>query len=129
VTAYVGDIHLDRPIAVGELVELHANLIYTGRTSMHILVTIYSTDPRRAKPVQHRSASPYSSPLIATAGPPKYPNVRGDHAGVAAASPGACPDPDAQKIEAAWPPSNTPPKALRRPLPEDGFPDPRKMIR
>ncbi len=52
VTAYVGNIHLDRPIAVGELVELHANLVHTGRTSMHILVTVYSTDPTRVKPVQ-----------------------------------------------------------------------------
>lgn len=52
VTAYVGNIHLDRPIAVGELVELHANLVHTGRTSMHILVTVYSTDPTRVQPVQ-----------------------------------------------------------------------------
>lgn len=52
VTAYVGNIHLDRPIAVGELVELHANLVHTGRTSMHILVTVYSTDPTRVKQVQ-----------------------------------------------------------------------------
>ncbi|WP_328395808.1 acyl-CoA thioesterase [Nocardia sp. NBC_00416] len=52
VTAYVGNIHLDRPIVVGELVELHANLVHTGRTSMHILVSVYSTDPTRKKPVQ-----------------------------------------------------------------------------
>lgn len=52
VTAYVGNIHLDRPIAVGELVELHAKLVHTGRTSMHILVSVYSTDPTRQKPVQ-----------------------------------------------------------------------------
>jgi acyl-CoA hydrolase len=52
VTAYVGNIHLTRPIAVGELVELHANLVYTGRSSMHILVTVYSTDPTNARPRQ-----------------------------------------------------------------------------
>ena len=52
VTAYVGNIHLDRPISVGELVELHASLVYTGRSSMHILVTVYSSDPTRAKAVQ-----------------------------------------------------------------------------
>lgn len=52
VTAYVGNIHLDRPIVPGELVELHAKLVHTGRTSMHILVTVYSTDPTRVKPVQ-----------------------------------------------------------------------------
>jgi acyl-CoA hydrolase len=52
VTAYVGNFHLDRPISVGELVELHASLVYTGRSSMHILVTVYSSDPTRAKAVQ-----------------------------------------------------------------------------
>jgi acyl-CoA hydrolase len=52
VTAYVGNFHLDRPITVGELVELHASLVYTGRSSMHILVTVYSIDPTGAKAVQ-----------------------------------------------------------------------------
>ena len=52
VTAYVGNMHLDRPISVGELVELHASVVYTGRSSMHILVTLYSSDPTRAKGVQ-----------------------------------------------------------------------------
>ena len=52
VIASVGNIHLDRPIAVGELVEVHASLVYTGRSSMHILVTVYSSDPTRAKAFQ-----------------------------------------------------------------------------
>jgi acyl-CoA hydrolase len=52
VTAHVGNIRLDRPISVGELVELHASLVYTGRSSMHILVTLYSSDRTRAKRVQ-----------------------------------------------------------------------------
>ena len=52
VTASVGNIHLDRPISVGELVEVHASLVYTGRSSMHILVTIYSSDPTGAKAFQ-----------------------------------------------------------------------------
>ncbi len=52
VTAHVGNFHLDRPISVGELVELHASLVYTGRSSMHILVTVCSSDPSRAKAVQ-----------------------------------------------------------------------------
>jgi acyl-CoA hydrolase len=52
VAAYVGNIHLDRPLSVGELVELHASLVYTGRSSMHILVTAYSSDPTGAKAVQ-----------------------------------------------------------------------------
>jgi 4-hydroxybenzoyl-CoA thioesterase len=49
VAASVGNLHLDRPICVGEVVELQACLVYTGRSSMHILVTIHSSDAGRAK--------------------------------------------------------------------------------
>ena len=52
VTASVGNIHLDRPINVGEFVELHAGLVYTGTSSMHILVTIHSSDPTGTKAFQ-----------------------------------------------------------------------------
>jgi acyl-CoA hydrolase len=52
VASSVGNFHLDRPIGVGELVDVHASLVYTGRSSMHILVTVYSSDPSRAKAVQ-----------------------------------------------------------------------------
>ena len=52
VTASVGNIHLDRPISVGEFLELHASLVYTGRSSMHILVTVYASDPTGAKELQ-----------------------------------------------------------------------------
>ena len=45
VVASIGHFHLDRPIGVGELVEVHATLVYTGRCSMHILVTVCSSDP------------------------------------------------------------------------------------
>jgi len=48
VIACVGNVHLDRPIGVGELVELHADLVYTGRSSMHILVTVHSRNPNGA---------------------------------------------------------------------------------
>ena len=37
-----------RPIAVGELVELHANLVYTGRTSMHVAVDVRAGDPKES---------------------------------------------------------------------------------
>ncbi|MFL6086560.1 MAG: acyl-CoA thioesterase [Mycobacterium sp.] len=57
VAASIGNIHLDRPISVGELVELHASLVYTGHSSMHILVTICSSDPARAKAVQTAQCS------------------------------------------------------------------------
>ena len=45
VTAFIGDIKFTRPIAVGELVEISARVVYTGRTSMHIVVTVSSGDP------------------------------------------------------------------------------------
>jgi 4-hydroxybenzoyl-CoA thioesterase len=49
VAASVGNLHLDRPIRVGEFVVVHASVVYTGRSSMHILITVQSTDATRAK--------------------------------------------------------------------------------
>lgn len=46
VTVYVGGIRFIKPIAIGHMVELHARLIHTGRTSMHISVDVRSKDPR-----------------------------------------------------------------------------------
>jgi 4-hydroxybenzoyl-CoA thioesterase len=40
--------HLDRPIGVGDLVDVHASLVYTADSSLHVLVTICSYDPHRA---------------------------------------------------------------------------------
>lgn len=57
VAASVGNFHLDRPIGVGESVELRASLVYTGHSSMHILVTICSSDPARGKAVQTAQCS------------------------------------------------------------------------
>ena len=45
VTAYVGGIQFERPIAIGDLVETRAHLLLTGRTSMHIAVDVYSRHP------------------------------------------------------------------------------------
>jgi acyl-CoA hydrolase len=45
VTAYVGDVRFSRPIPVGDLVEAHAQLVHTGRSSMHIIVTVSSGHP------------------------------------------------------------------------------------
>jgi acyl-CoA hydrolase len=47
VTVYVGDVRFDRPIPVGDIVEARASLVHTGRTSMHIVVTVSSGDPKR----------------------------------------------------------------------------------
>ncbi|MDT5299823.1 MAG: hypothetical protein QOG79_3065 [Mycobacterium sp.] len=52
VVASVGNIHLDRPIGVGELVEVRASLVYTGCSSMHVLITVCSSDPTRANAAQ-----------------------------------------------------------------------------
>ncbi|HYZ68133.1 MAG TPA: hotdog domain-containing protein [Mycobacterium sp.] len=52
VAASVGNFHLDQPISAGELVVMHASLVYTGRSSMHILVTIHTSDPTRARAAQ-----------------------------------------------------------------------------
>jgi acyl-CoA hydrolase len=46
VTVYVGDVRFSRPVAIGELVEVAAQLVHTGRSSMHILVTVSSADPK-----------------------------------------------------------------------------------
>jgi acyl-CoA hydrolase len=45
VTAYVGDVRFTRPIPVGDLVEAQAQLVHTGRSSMHIIVTVSSGHP------------------------------------------------------------------------------------
>lgn len=42
VTAYVGNVHFRRPVLVGELVEVRARVISTGRSSMQVLVTVRS---------------------------------------------------------------------------------------
>ena len=46
VTAYVGNIRFTKPVAVGHIVEVQSRVVYTGRTSMHIVSTVLSGDPR-----------------------------------------------------------------------------------
>jgi acyl-CoA hydrolase len=46
VTAYVGDVRFSRPVATGEMVEVRAKLVHTGRSSMHLLVVVTSCDPK-----------------------------------------------------------------------------------
>ena len=43
---YVGGIRFYKPIQIGNIVEVHAQLIYTGRTSMHVAVNVRSGDPK-----------------------------------------------------------------------------------
>ena len=46
VTAYVGNIHFHDPVQVGEMVEVTATVLYTGRSSMHINTMVRSGDPK-----------------------------------------------------------------------------------
>lgn len=46
VTVYVGGIRFLNPIHIGDIVEVQARIIYTGRSSMHIGVEIKAIDPR-----------------------------------------------------------------------------------
>ncbi len=46
VTAYVGNIDFHRPVQVGDLVEVSAQLVLTGRASMTIVVDVASGNPR-----------------------------------------------------------------------------------
>ena len=46
VTVYVGGIRFHKPVLIGNLVEVHAKLIYTGQTSMHMIVDVSAGDPR-----------------------------------------------------------------------------------
>jgi acyl-CoA hydrolase len=46
VTAYVGNVRFTRPVEIGDLVEVTARVVHTGRTSMHITVDVASGQPR-----------------------------------------------------------------------------------
>ena len=46
VTAYVGNVNFTRPIHSGDMVEARAQVVHTGRSSMHIEVTVSSTKPQ-----------------------------------------------------------------------------------
>ncbi|HQW80784.1 MAG: acyl-CoA thioesterase [Rhodanobacteraceae bacterium] len=44
VTVYVGGIQFERPIQVGQIVEVHAQIVHTGSTSMHVAVDVAARD-------------------------------------------------------------------------------------
>ena len=46
VTVYVGGIRFQRPVLIGNMVEVNAKLIYTGKTSMHVAVEVSAGDPK-----------------------------------------------------------------------------------
>lgn len=47
ITAYAGGIRFVAPIYVGNLVEVSAKVIYTGRSSMHIAIDVQASDPKQ----------------------------------------------------------------------------------
>ncbi len=49
VTVYVGAIRLYRPVLIGNVVEVSARLVYTGRTSMHVAVEVSAGDPKEGR--------------------------------------------------------------------------------
>ena len=49
VTAFVGDMNFHQPIHVGELIEVRAKIIHTGRTSMHILIELHTSSPMQGE--------------------------------------------------------------------------------
>jgi acyl-CoA hydrolase len=44
VTVYVGGIRFYQPILIGNVVEVQATIIYTGTTSMHLAVDVFTRD-------------------------------------------------------------------------------------
>lgn len=52
VTIYVGGIRFYKPVLIGHVVEVRAQLVYTGRTSMHIAVDVFSRDPKATELTQ-----------------------------------------------------------------------------
>jgi len=48
VTVYVGGIRFLKPIPIGYLVKTHAYIIYTGKSSMHIAVDVFSKNVQEA---------------------------------------------------------------------------------
>jgi acyl-CoA hydrolase len=47
VTVYVGGIRFFSPIKIGHIVKVEAEVIYTGKTSMHISINVFSRNIKR----------------------------------------------------------------------------------
>ncbi|MDB5838300.1 MAG: acyl-CoA thioesterase [Herminiimonas sp.] len=46
VTVYIGGIRFYKPIFIGQIVEVKAVVVHTGKSSMHIAVDVSATDPK-----------------------------------------------------------------------------------
>jgi len=49
VTGYVGNIHFAKTVTVGDLVEVEARVVHTGRTSLQVVCTVTSHNPHTAE--------------------------------------------------------------------------------
>ncbi len=49
ITAYAGGIRFVEPIHVGNMIEVNAKVLYTGRTSMHIGIDVRAGDPKETE--------------------------------------------------------------------------------
>ncbi len=49
VTVYVGGIRFFKPILIGHIIKLKTKVIYTGKSSMHIAVDVYSKPVRQGE--------------------------------------------------------------------------------
>ncbi|WP_133407200.1 acyl-CoA thioesterase [Parashewanella tropica] len=49
ITAYAGGIRFVKPIRVGNMIEVVAKILYTGKTSMHIGIEVNAGDPKYSK--------------------------------------------------------------------------------
>ncbi|MFT4307271.1 MAG: hotdog domain-containing protein [Microbacterium sp.] len=58
VTAYVGNVRHRRPVPPGSLVEVQARIIHTGRSSMHVAVTVSSAE------VESRAYTPATTCIL-----------------------------------------------------------------
>jgi len=52
VTVFAGDINFHEPIPVGDLVEVTATIIHTGKTSMHIGIELHSSNPKGSQSIK-----------------------------------------------------------------------------
>ena len=52
VTVSIGGIRFIRPILVGQMVTLKAKIVHTGKTSMHVFISIEAGDPRLSNTVE-----------------------------------------------------------------------------
>lgn len=56
VTAYVGNVRHESPIEPGSLVAVHARIVHTGTSSMHVAVTVESADVRERRYVANTTS-------------------------------------------------------------------------